>query len=110
MEPRFTGTTQTVSEVGGEFVQLYKMIFAEKEISGEEYFLNVLKSLIPSGAGSWGVGGTLIWPDRPSQWSGGFYVWLFLSCADPLLLPFCGAKRTLVLRRRSRPLHAARPR
>ena len=30
-------------EVGGEFVKLYKMIFAEKEISGEEYFLNGLK-------------------------------------------------------------------
>ena len=43
VEPRFTGTTQTVSEVGGEFVKLYKMIFAEKEISGEEYFLNGLK-------------------------------------------------------------------
>ena len=28
IEPNFRGTTQTVSEVGGEFVKLYKMIFA----------------------------------------------------------------------------------
>ena len=33
-----------MSEVGGEFVKLYTIIFAEKEISGEEYFvLNGLK-------------------------------------------------------------------
>ena len=32
-----------VSEVGGEFVKLYKMIFAEKEIAGEEWLLEGLK-------------------------------------------------------------------
>ena len=42
-EPIFNGATQTVSEVGGEFVKLYKIIFAEKEISGEEWLLEGLK-------------------------------------------------------------------
>ena len=43
MEPDFQGTTTKVSEVGGEFVKLYKMIFAEKEIAGEEWLLEGLK-------------------------------------------------------------------
>ena len=49
-EPIFNGATQTVSEVGlgGEFVKLYKIIFAEKEISGEEWLLEGLKDGILS--------------------------------------------------------------
>ena len=43
VEPDFQGTTTKVSEVGGEFVKLYKMIFAEKEIAGEEWLLEGLK-------------------------------------------------------------------
>ena len=43
VEPNFQGTTTKVSEVGGEFVKLYKMIFAEKEIAGEEWLLEGLK-------------------------------------------------------------------
>ena len=42
-EPIFNGATQTVSEVGGEVVKLYKIFFAEKETSGEEWLLEGLK-------------------------------------------------------------------
>ena len=40
--PNFTGRTTNVKDVGGEFVKLYKMIFAEKTIKNEEWLIRKL--------------------------------------------------------------------
>jgi hypothetical protein len=43
-EPTFQGNTKKTSEVGQEFVKLYKMIFAKKDIQGEEVLLQELSN------------------------------------------------------------------
>ena len=45
-DPVFEGTTKKVQEVGSEFVKLYKTIFSQKKIEGEDDLLGSLKKIL----------------------------------------------------------------